>query len=194
VRRLHSVTACLAGLALLAAGCGNERQPAPRVPRAAAPTGKRTERLVPFGVTFVRPRNWALSGGQPPQLAAIGSGRAIVTLWRYRRVERLPKSDADLVRSRRALLSAARGRDKTLHVISARTLRLDGVPAVEIVATEKIGLVRGKVRSTHLYAHGAEIVVDAYAPPDEFAGVDRSAFIPLVRSIRLTRPPASRRS
>jgi hypothetical protein len=49
------------------------------------------------------------------------------------------------------------------------------------------------VRSTHLYAHGGELVVDAYAPPGEYAKVDRAVFGPLLRSLRLTRP-APRRS
>jgi hypothetical protein len=193
-RRLDLLAACLAAAALLAAGCGNERQDAPRVPRAAPPSGKRVERLARYGVTFVRPRNWTYSGGRPPALASIGSGRALVTVWRYRRVERLPTTDADLTRARKGLLTAARGRDKTLRVVSARALRVDGLPAVEIVAIEKIGLVRRQVRSTHLYAHGAELVVDAYAPPGEFSEVDRAAFRPLVRSLRVTPPRAPRQS
>ena len=181
-------------LAACAPGCGNERQDAPRVAQASPPAGKRTEELVRYGVSFTRPRNWSLSGGRPPQLASVSSGRAIVTLWRYRRVERLPKSDGDLVRARKALVAAARDRDRTLRVVSARGLRLDGVPGVEIVANEKIGLARRKVRSTHLYAHGAELVVDAYAPAGEFAQVDRAAFVPLLRSLRLMKPGARRRS
>ena len=193
-RRPLAAASIALALAACAAGCGNERQDAPRVPQAASPSGKRTERLVRYGVTFTHPRNWSNSGGRAPQLASVSSGRAIVTLWRYRRVERLPRSDGDLVRARKALVAAARGRDKTLRIVSARGLRLDGVPAVEIVANEKIGLVRRKVRSTHLYAHGAELVVDAYAPAGEFARLDREAFVPLLRSLRLTQPRPRRPS
>jgi len=193
VRRL--IATCIAGaLVASGAGCGNERQEAPRVPRAASPSGKRTEHLVRYGVTFTRPRNWTLSGGRLPQLASVSSGRAIVTLWRYRRVERLPRSTNDLFRARKALVAAARARDRTLKVVSARALRLDGVPAVEIVADEKIGLVRRRVRSTHLYAHGAEVVIDAYAPAGEFAQVDHAAFVPLLRSLRVTEPRSRKRS
>jgi hypothetical protein len=192
-RRLAASSIALV-LAACAPGCGNERQDAPRVPQASPPSGKRTEQLVRYGVSFTRPRNWSVSVGRPPQLASVSSGRAIVTLWRYRRVERLPRSDGDLVRARKALVAAARRRDRTLRVVSARGLRLDGVPAVEIVANEKIALVRRKVRSTHLYAHGAELVVDAYAPAGEFAQVDRAAFVPLLRSLRVTEPRPRRRS
>jgi hypothetical protein len=190
-RRLVAVSTALA-LAAGATGCGNERQDAPRVPPAASPSGKRIERLARYGVTFTRPRNWSLFEGRPPQLASVSSGRANVTLWRYRRVERLPRSSADLVRARKALLAAARGRDRTLRVLSARGLRIAGIPAVEIVANEKVGLARRKVRSTHLYAHGAELVVDAYAPAGEFARVDRAAFLPLLRSLRVREPLPSR--
>jgi hypothetical protein len=193
VRRLAGLS-LLALVALPVAGCGNERQDAPRVAPIAQPSGTRTVRLTSVGVTFVRPRNWLFSGSHAPQLASISSGRAIITLWRYRRIERLPRSDADLVKARRALVAAARGRDRTIRILSARSLRLDGMPAVELVALEKIGLVRRKVRSTHLYAHGAELVVDAYAPAGEFASVDREAFVPLVRSLRVTQPPRSKRS
>ena len=193
MRRL-TTTCIAAALAVSVAACGNERQDAPRVPQASSPSGKRTERLVRYGVTFTRPGNWSLSEGRPPQLASVSSGRAIVTLWRYHRVERLPRSDGDLVRARKALVAAARGRDRSLRVVSARGLRLDGVPAVEVLANEKIGLVRRKVRSTHLYAHGAELVVDAYAPAGEFARLDREAFVPLLRSLRLTQPRPRRPS
>ena len=190
--RRRLATASVAFLALaVAVGCGNERQAAPRLPNAAPPVGKRTERFAAQGVTFTRPRNWVLSQGRAPELVAVSSGRASVVLWRYRRVEDLPRSDADLLGARKALINAARARDRTLRVLSARTLRQGGVPAVQLVAIERIGPVRRQVRSTHVYAHGAELVVDAYAPLDEFAEVDRSTFLPLLRSLRVTVPPRS---
>jgi hypothetical protein len=39
-----------------------------------------------------------------------------------------------------------------------------------------------------VYAHGAELVLDAYAPPAEFARVDRTVFRPLLRSLTV-KPP-----
>ena len=44
------------------------------------------------------------------------------------------------------------------------------------------------MRSTHVYAKGAEFVVDAYAAPRDFATVDRSVFRPLVRSFKIDPP------
>jgi hypothetical protein len=191
VRRLSPLL--LVALAALAAGCGNERQRAAQTPGAAPPSGKRTVELRRYGVTFVRPANWGMTDPQPPQIGAVTSGPVAVILWRYPREERLPVSSGELERARSALIAAARARDASLKVLRARVVRVDGVPGVELVATEKIGIARRQVRSTHLYAHGGELVVDAYAPPGEYAKVDRAVFGPLLRSLRLTRP-APRRS
>jgi hypothetical protein len=183
--------ACLLAVAVawLLAGCGNERQRAASIPPPAAPAGKRTETFERYGVLFERPANWGVGGAGLPQLMAISSGRAVVVLWRYRRVERLPRSRAELDRALRALVAAARGRDRSLRVISASPVRVGGAPGVQLVVTQRIGTARRRVRSTHLYAYGAELVVDAYAPPAEFARVDRTVFRPLLRSLRLTPPP-----
>jgi hypothetical protein len=186
VRRLTPLV-LIALLASLTA-CGNERQRAPATPRAAEPSGVRTVTLARFGVTFSRPANWPLTDPRPPQIAAVNSGQVAVNLWRYPRIEQLPKSDAELQRAREALVAAARARDRTLELLSARSVRVDGVPGIELVATQTMGLARRKVRSTHLYGHGGELVVDAYAPPAEFARVDRGVFEPLLRSLRLQRP------
>ena len=99
MRRPAAVSLAALALACLA-GCGNERQSAPQVPRAAAPSGTRAVRLAAYGVAFVRPRNWALSRTRSPGVAVVSSGRAVVALWRYRRVEGLPRSAEDLVRAR----------------------------------------------------------------------------------------------
>ncbi len=188
MRRRPLAVCVLLALAVSVAACGNDRQDAPRLPHAAVPAGKRTEHFARFGVTFTRPRNWVVSGGSAPRVASISSGRAIVTVWRYRRVERLPRSAADLVRARKALVASVKKRDRTIRILSARPLRIGGAPALMIVADEKIGLVRREVRSAHVYAQGGEVVVDAYAPRGEFAAVDRTMFGPLLRSVRLTRP------
>lgn len=186
----------LAGLALtllVLTGCGNERQSAPETPRAAPAVGKRTVVLPRWGVSFVRPANWGMSEGAPPHIAAVGSGQVAINLWRYRRQERLPRSPGELQRARRALIAAARARDRSLRILSARAVRRGGAPGVELVANERIGIARRRVRSTHLYAHGAELVVDAYAPPPQFGAVDRSVFLPLLRSLRVSRPAPARR-
>jgi hypothetical protein len=191
-RRLGLVAALV--LALLSAACGNERQRADKLPPPASPSGRDTQSFAAQGVSFQRPENWLLSRGELPQLAAVSSGRAAIVLWRYSRRERLPRSARELGRARRALLAAAKARDKTIRVLSSRALRAGGSPAVEVVATERIGAQRRRVRSTHVYAHGAELVIDAYAPPADFPRVDRTVFRPLVESLRLRPPPHVPRS
>jgi hypothetical protein len=183
-----AVAASLAAAALGAAGCGNDRTPAPAVPPPAAPVGKRTVDLGFAGVTFRRPANWVLTRGTAPMLATVASGRAVVVVWRYARAEPLPTAPQALERSRRALIAAARARDRTLRVDSSRVLSVGGAKAVEVVADEQLGIARRQVRSTHVYAHGAELVLDAYAPPAEFARVDRTVFRPLLRSLTV-KPP-----
>jgi hypothetical protein len=44
------------------------------------------------------------------------------------------------------------------------------------------------VRSTHVFAKGAEFVVDAYAAPRDFALIDRTIFQPLVKSLKIDPP------
>jgi hypothetical protein len=44
------------------------------------------------------------------------------------------------------------------------------------------------VRSTHIYAHGAEYVVDAYADADSFRAIDAQVFRPLLRTLRVSSP------
>ncbi len=41
------------------------------------------------------------------------------------------------------------------------------------------------VRSTHVYAEGAEIVVDAFAPEKDFRRVDEQVFRPLLKSLKI---------
>ena len=177
-------------LALVAvlAGCGNRRTPAPGVPLPAAPVGHRAVQLDSEGLRFQRPANWTFTLGAPPQVASVGSGRAAVVLWRYPRAEPLPQDAGALDRARRALIAAAKARDRSLRVVTARTVTVDGARGVELVAHERLSSHPREVRSTHLYAHGAEVVVDAYAPPSQFARVDRTVFRPLLRSLRLAAP------
>jgi hypothetical protein len=175
-------------LVTVLAGCGNQRTPAPGVPPPAAPVGKRAVHLDTEGLRFQRPANWTFSLGAPPQVAFVGSGRAAVVLWRYPRAEPLPQDAGALDRARRALLVAATARDRSLRVVTSRTVTVGGAKGVELVAHERLSSHPREVRSTHLYAHGAELVVDAYAPPSQFARVDRTVFRPLLRSLRLAVP------
>jgi hypothetical protein len=45
------------------------------------------------------------------------------------------------------------------------------------------------VRSTHIFTDHSEVVVEALAPPDAFAGLQRSVFAPLLRSLKISPVP-----
>jgi len=182
-RRFVYLLACL-GAALC--GCGSSPNRPPDLSRPAAPRGTQSLAFSSAGVSFTVPSNWAALNGAPPLVATVASGRALVALWRYPRSEPLPADPVALDNARVALLLAARRRDPSIQVIRSRALSVDGVPAIELDALEHVAGQLRRVRSLHLFAYGAELVLDAYAPPDAFHAVDHSVFSPLKRSLRLS--------
>ena len=167
-------------------GCANSRTRPPDVSRPATPHGTQTVTFGAAGVSFRAPKNWATLAGQAPLVATVASGRALVAVWRYPRSEPLPASSAALGNARLALEAAARHRDPRLAVIRSRVLTVDGAPAIELDALEHLAGASRRVRSLHVFAFGAEIVLDAYAPPDSFHAVDHAVFSPLQHSLRLS--------
>ena len=63
-----------------------------------------------------------------------------------------------------------------------------GLKGVEIVGQGSNQGERRTVRSLHAYGNGLEVVVDAFAPVNEFARVDEQTFGPVTRSLRMFRP------
>ena len=60
--------------------------------------------------------------------------------------------------------------------------------AIELTGTQTVAGFTYDVRSAHLFREGAEVVVDAYAPPADFPRVDRTVFEPALRSLKLSSP------
>jgi hypothetical protein len=183
-RALVSSCACLAALA---AGCGNHRTKAPDVDEPLAPKGHLMADYPSAGLRFEAPRNWLRSTGQAPLVATVTSGLATVAIWRYDRTEPLPRRPADLSFAREELVKAAKARDKTLSLESSQVLDVGGIHGVELLGDETIDGAPRRVRSTHLYdrAGKAEIVIDAYAPPERFERVNRKVFAPLLASLKV---------
>jgi hypothetical protein len=178
----------LAMLAVLTAGCGRERlQPSDTV-TPARPAGTTRQAFPQAGLFFERPANWAFQEGRPPMVASAISGTATVALWRYLRSEPLPRDDAALDAAEEALVAAEEARDGSFALDEARRVEVDGAPAIEVLGTETVAEGRRRVRSTHVYAKGAEVVVDAYAPAEEFERVDAEVFGPLVESLKIDPP------
>jgi hypothetical protein len=96
----------------------------------------------------------------------------------------LPKGEAELAEARRRLIEHVSDQDPTLE-LRRRKLRKHGI---ELVGTQTIAGVPVGIRSVHVFHNGAEVVVDAYAPPEDFDRVDESVFRPLIRSLRVTAP------
>jgi hypothetical protein len=159
----------------------------PDVGAAQAPRSWTPARFAEAGVRLRVPANWTTKAASSPQVAAVSSGRAAVAVWRYPRAEPAPEGRAQLADARRALLRTVRRRDRTFRLARSQTTSVDGAPAIVVVGAQTMNGQRMGVRSTHLFARRSEVVVDAYAPPGQFATVDRAVFRPLTRSVRVGR-------
>ena len=173
---------------LVLAGCGNQQQRPPAVGPPAQPNGTTPVAFDSDGVRFAAPGGWHVQSGTAPLVATVQSGSAMIAVWRYPRSEPLPAARDQLTQARDLLLQAAKARDATFRPLKSAITRLGSHPAIQVRGTETVSGQARSVRSTHVYAFGAEVVVDAYAPADAFGRVDRAAFVPLVRSLRLHAP------
>ncbi|HSD77161.1 MAG TPA: hypothetical protein VLA98_07135 [Solirubrobacteraceae bacterium] len=187
MRRLLAATS-LTAAAVATAGCGAERAATPDTATPQAPGGTVGVRLPADGVAFAAPLAWTRVPGTAPQLTELASGRATVTLWRYPRTEPLPRTAAGLRQAQRDLEAAATARTPSFSATARRATRVAGHPAVELRGTATVDGQPRAIRSIHVYALGAELVVDAVAEPAQARRVDREVVAPLVRSLRLRAP------
>lgn len=191
VRRAPRIPIALVCAAVLLAGCGNDRTPVPDLSLVPAPKAFREAFFDEQGVRFRAPTNWRVIAGTSPQVATVAIGTAQVAIWRYPRSEPLPETRAQLHAARDALVAQIESRDPTFKLTSTRLVVKRGIRAVEVVGTGTNltnPAVQRSMRSLHAYGHGAEVVVDAFAPPKEFARIDEQAFGPISRSLKLRDP------
>ena len=186
--RRPTVTACAVALVAVGPACGRERIEPPDTTRPAAPEGRTPQSFPAAGLHFERPGNWPFRPGRAPLVASASSGTATIALWRYLRSEPLPRETAELEEAQGRLEEAVRTRDATFSLERGRQVEVDGAPGVQLLGTETVAGHERRVRSTHVYAKGAEFVVDAYAPEPEFARVDREVFAPLLASLKIDPP------
>lgn len=172
------------------AGCGNSRTRPPDLSTAAAPGAFARQDFPSAGVRLRSPSGWQLQPGSPPLVLAVRSGLASVAVWRYPRTQALPSSAAQLHQALRRLVRVVRARDASFRLESAAVVAVNHRRAIQLRGLETIDGQRREVRSTHVYADGAEIVVDAFAPPSQFRTVDEGVFHPLLRGLRLQAPTA----
>jgi hypothetical protein len=174
--------------ALVLGGCGNERGRSPDTTTPDLPLGSKVVRLPKAGVRFTAPANWPGLTPRGKRAGGIQSRSATVAVWRYPRSEPLPADRAALAEVRGLLVQRVKRRDPGFTVTATRLVRRGGADGIEIVGRERIGGRRFGVRSAHLFSDGAEVVIDAYAPPASFARLDAAVFRPLLRSLRLRAP------
>lgn len=178
-------------LAALLAGCGSRQVRPPDLTTPAAPAGSIPLSFDRQGVRLAGPGGWRVQTGAAPLVATIQSGTATVAVWRYPRTEPLPAKRTALRQAQALLLAAARARDPSFTKRRATIAKVDGHPAITILGSETVAGQARTVRSTHVYALGSEVVIDAIAPAGVFGRVDRGVVGPLVRSLHVRAPISS---
>ena len=181
---MRGALACLLSVVLVA-GCGNDVTPPPDAQTPDPPAGTREVELEDAGVAFTAPFNWPDLQAEGLRAGGIQSKRARVAVWRYERTEPLPRTAAELRAAERRLVDRVRERDASFELDEARRLERGDARAIELVGRQTIGGRPYGVRSSHIFHDGAEVVVDAYAPPEHFERVDRTVFVPLLESLEL---------
>jgi hypothetical protein len=136
-------------------------------------------------VSFLAPKGWLISEGEGTQVYAISTGEATIAIYRYPRTEQTPRTRAQLEQAVELLVGAAKARDNTFTEIKRGRLKVDGHPAVQLRGTETIVGRPRMVRSTHVYTKNSEVVVDAFAPEQDFRRVDAQVFRPLLKSLKI---------
>ncbi|WCB94340.1 hypothetical protein DSM104299_03074 [Baekduia alba] len=183
MRRSASLALTAAALVAALAGCGGSSND-----DTATTSAQATGAFPKAGIAFTPPADWNVDAGSGHLVATAQAGQATVAVWRYPRTETLPKSRLQLQSARDALLEASTKRDATFEKIKTAATEIAGEPAVQIRAREHVAGQPRTVRSTHIYAHGAEYVIDAYADADSFRAVDAQVFRPLLRSVHVSAP------
>ncbi len=191
MRRVPTVLTAAALVALLA-GCGNNRAAVPNLDLVPGPKGFRDVAFAEQGIRFKAPTNWRVVPGETDaHVATVAIGAAQVGIWRYPRTEPLPETRSQLGAARNALVAQIESRDPTFKLTKTRLIVKPGLRAVEVVG---IGTnltntsVQRSMRSLHAYGRGGEVVMDAFAPPKQFARIDAQTFGPMTRSLKLRKP------
>lgn len=185
MRRSFTLAMLATAVAGLAAGCGGDSSPTTSTPAAVPNAGGSYPQQ---GIRFTPPEGWSVAEGSGSLVATVQAGTSTVAVWRFPRTERLPETKSDLKAARDGLLAAARKHDSTFNEIKTAPTTVAGNPAVQIRARETIAGQPRTVRSTHIYAAGSEIVVQAYSEAGTFRKVDADVFRPLLRSLQIKRP------
>jgi hypothetical protein len=173
----------LAATAALAAGCGTQPLKPPDPLQVREPGRAIHLRDPRTGLRFDAPLNWVKRIRANPGIFRIASGSADVSGWAYPRAQQLPRTHAQLVTARDALVHQAEQRNHSFKLTSSAITKLQGWPAIELRGTQDILGRPVETRSVHVF-RGGEYVFEALAPASSFAIADRKVLAPLLRSLR----------
>jgi len=177
LRLLPLALACL--LAVAFTGCGRERQ------EAAGLTFDPSERTAALsypeaGIKLRLPANMIVRETAAPGVFRGFAGDAFLSSFAYRRAEQLPRNRRELETARRRLERAAKKRSSSFRLLRARSTRVAGAPAIELLGDQDISKGRLRTRSLHVFKRSAEYVFELAVPIRRFGRLD-SAIFPLIR-------------
>jgi hypothetical protein len=167
------------------AGCGTKPLAPPDPLRVREPGRSVTLHDPRTGLRFGAPLNWVKRIRASPGVFRIASGAADVSGWAYPRSEKLPRTRAELVTARDALVAQAKKRSASFRLASSKITRVHNLPAIELRGTQTILGRSIQTHSIHVYRAPGEYVFEALAPAGTFAIADQKVLAPLVRSLEL---------
>jgi hypothetical protein len=182
VRLLAAVT-LLCALAL--AACGNDRTEVAET-RAGGDEPVKHHEFPRYGIEVAVPQSVFLDRRARPEVFRLFLGQPVISMFAYRRRERIPHRPRELAAARRRLIREVKGRDPRFKLRSARLTEVANARAVELVGDQTISRGHLRTRSLHVYKGKAEYVIELLAPVADFARTDREVFRPLLRSLTLS--------
>lgn len=182
IRRLCLVFALVA-CAGAASGCGEAEEVSGLTRVGGGP-------LVEFSslndeVSLRHPRGWIARNGLTPQVAQVGTGGALVSVFAYPRDD-IPEDEAEVDEARDKLIRSLGDRAPGFLVLRTRIGEVDGAPSVEVRGRGTIAGKPVESRTLHVYKEEVEWVVDAYARPSQFDRANRIGFGPMFASLDLS--------
>jgi hypothetical protein len=165
-------------------GCGNERIE-PRSPEIDPSQPSRTVRYPAAGLTVDLPRGFGVRRTPRPGVFRATLGESFVSAFAYRRAEQLPRDDEELDTARGRLERTIKARSKDYRLRSARSTRVAGARAVEVVGDQTLSSRRLRTRSLHVFKGETEYVIELAAPTRAFPRVDRAVTPRVKRTLKL---------
>ena len=165
-------------------GCGNERIE-PRSFELDPSQTSRTVRYPAAGLSLDLPRSFGVRRTPRPGVFRATLGEFFVSAFAYRRAEQLPRDDEELETARGRLERAVKARAKDYRLRSARTVRVAGARAVELVGDQTLSSRRLRTRSLHVFKGETEYVIELAAPTPAFPRVDRAVTPTVKRTLKL---------